>query len=258
MSRTGPEATRGRVPSPRRGSAASSRSGKATLSVVASPRASRATADADDPSVAGRGQSGGFRDVAEWWAASAQITDQLEMILRKVKEQRGYEGPAPDQVLATVLFTDIVGSTAKLAEVGDRRWRDLLEQHRALVRRELARFGGSEIDTAGDGFFASFDGPGRAIRCACAIVDAVRGTGVDIRMGLHTGECELVDGKVGGIAVHIGARVAAAAEPGQVLVSRTVKDVVAGSGIKFCKRSATHLKGVPGVWRLYSVEQIAV
>jgi class 3 adenylate cyclase len=157
-------------------------------------------------------------------------------------------------VLATVLFTDIVGSTAKVAELGDRRWKELIQHHHALVRRQLIRFSGREIDTAGDGFFASFDGPARAIRCACAITDAMSGLGLDVRTGLHTGECELVEGKVGGIAVHIGARVAAEAAPGEVLVSSTVKDLVAGSGIQFHERGVVALKGVPDEWRLYSVE----
>jgi class 3 adenylate cyclase len=156
-------------------------------------------------------------------------------------------------VLATVLFTDIVGSTERAVELGDRRWRDALEQHHAIVRRELQRFHGREVDTAGDGFFAAFDGPARAIRCACAIRDGVRGLGLEIRAGLHTGECELTaDGKVGGIAVHTGARVTGPAGPGEVLVSRTVKDLVSGSGIEFEDRGEHELKGV-GAWRLYSV-----
>lgn len=160
-----------------------------------------------------------------------------------------------ERVLATVLFTDIVGSTAKVAELGDRRWRELLGQHHALVRGQLVRFRGREIDTSGDGFFASFDGPARAIRCACAISQSVRELGLDVRAGLNTGECEVVDGKVGGIAVHVGARVAAEAGPGEVLVSSTVRDLVAGSGIHFHERAATRLKGLPGQWRLYAVEQ---
>jgi class 3 adenylate cyclase len=162
-----------------------------------------------------------------------------------------------ERVLATVLFTDIAGSTAKLAELGDRGWREVLQQHHAVVRRHLVRFRGREIDTAGDGFFASFDGPARAIRCALAITDAVRDLGLDVRAGLHTGECEVVNGKVGGIAVHIGARVAAQAAPGEVLVSSTVKDLVAGSGIRFKERGLAELKGVPGEWQLYSVEREA-
>jgi class 3 adenylate cyclase len=156
-------------------------------------------------------------------------------------------------VLATVLFTDLVGSTARAAELGDHRWRDLLAQHHAAVRRELERFGGRELDTSGDGFFASFDGPARAIRCARAIVDAVRPLGLDVRAGLHTGEVELLGGKVAGIAVNIGARVAANADAGEVLVSGTVRDLVAGSGIAFEDRGVVQLKGVPGEWRLSAV-----
>jgi class 3 adenylate cyclase len=161
----------------------------------------------------------------------------------------------PDRVLATVLFTDIVGSTRKAVELGDARWRELLEAHHRLIRRQLVRFRGRELDTAGDGFFASFDGPARAIRCACAITGAVPDLGLEVRAGLHTGECELVDGKVGGIAVHIGARVAKEAQPGEVLVSSTVKDLVAGSGLRFLERGAAELKGVPGRWQLYAAEQ---
>jgi class 3 adenylate cyclase len=137
--------------------------------------------------------------------------------------------------------------------LGDRAWRELLESHHALIRRELVRFRGAELDVAGDGFFARFDGPARAIRCACAIAEGVRELGVEVSAGLHTGECELVDGKVGGIAVHIGARVAKQAQPGEVLVSSTVKDLVAGSEIVFEDRGTTELKGLPGEWRLYAV-----
>jgi len=158
-----------------------------------------------------------------------------------------------DSVLATVLFTDLVGSTAKAVELGDRRWRELLEQHHARTRAQLSRFRGVELDTAGDGFFARFDGPARAIRCACAVRDAVTDLGREVRAGLHTGECEVLDGKVAGIAVSIGARVAAKAGPGEVLVSQTVKDLVAGSGIEFQDRGEAELKGVPGEWRLYAV-----
>jgi class 3 adenylate cyclase len=163
------------------------------------------------------------------------------------------EASTPDRALATVLFTDLVGSTGRAAELGDRRWRDLLEQHHASVRRELERFDGKEVDTAGDGFFATFDGPARAIRCARAIVDAVRPLGLEVRAGLHTGEVELADGKIAGIAVNIGARVAARADAGEVLVSSTVKDLVAGSGLEFEDRGAATLKGVPGEWRLFAV-----
>ena len=155
-------------------------------------------------------------------------------------------------MLATVLFTDLVGSTAKAAELGDRGWRDLLADHHARIRRELARYRGTELDTAGDGFFARFDGPARAIRCAAAIRASLAELGLEVRAGLHTGECELLEGKVAGIAVVIGARVAGEARSGEVLVSQTVKDLVAGSGLAFEERGATELKGVPGEWRLYA------
>jgi class 3 adenylate cyclase len=158
-----------------------------------------------------------------------------------------------ERVLATVLFTDIVGSTDKASEIGDRAWRDLLERHHAHIRALLERYRGVEVDTAGDGFFATFDGPARAIRCARAIVDSVRALGIEVRAGLHTGECEKIDGKVGGIAVIIGARVGAAAAPSEVLVSQTVKDLVVGSGTGFDDRGERDLKGVPGSWRLYAV-----
>ncbi|MGZ8694840.1 MAG: adenylate/guanylate cyclase domain-containing protein [Gaiellaceae bacterium] len=174
---------------------------------------------------------------------------ELQPFLTAAWEAR--EEREPDRVLATVLFTDIVGSTARAVEMGDRAWRELLEAHHAEVRRALVRYRGKEIDTAGDGFFASFDGPARAIRCAQGIVDAVRPLGLDVRAGVHTGECELIDGKVAGIAVHIGARVAAHAQPGEVLVSSTVRDLVAGSGIAFRDRGEAELKGVPGEWRLF-------
>ena len=157
----------------------------------------------------------------------------------------------PDSVLATVLFTDIVGSTERAAELGDRAWRELLERHHAFVRRELTRFRGEERDTAGDGFFATFDGPARAIRCAQALVDGIRDLGLEVRAGVHTGECELHDGKVAGLAVSIGARVAAYAGPSEVLVSQTVKDLVAGTGLLLEDRGERELKGVPGNWRVY-------
>jgi class 3 adenylate cyclase len=159
----------------------------------------------------------------------------------------------PDTVLATVLFTDIVASTERAAELGDRAWRDLLQEHHVVVRREISRFRGQELDTAGDGFFAVFDGPARAISCARAIVGVVGELDLKVRAGVHTGECELQDGKVAGIAVNIGARVAAAARPGEVLVSGTVKDLVAGSGIEFEQHGTHELKGVPGEWRLFAV-----
>jgi class 3 adenylate cyclase len=162
--------------------------------------------------------------------------------------------PASDRVLATIMFTDIVGSTARAAELGDSAWSDLLARHHTLVRGELVRFRGEELDTAGDGFFAAFDGPGRAIECAAAIRDAVRSLGLEVRAGLHTGEFERIDGKLGGIAVATGSRIASLADPGEVLVSSTVKDLVAGSGIAFEERGSHELKGVPGEWRLYAVD----
>jgi len=161
----------------------------------------------------------------------------------------------PDRVLTTVLFTDIVGSTERAASLGDRAWRELLALHRTQVRRDLARFNGSEVDTAGDGFFASFDGPARGIACANAIVTAAAEDGLQIRAGLHTGECEREGAKLAGIAVHIGARIASLAQPGEVLASRTVKDLVAGSGIQFDDRGEHELKGVPGDWQLYAVQR---
>ena len=186
--------------------------------------------------------------------SAAAIAAEVERFLRDLWDAGGWEEGEPDRVLATVLFTDIVGSTAKATELGDRPWRELLERHHALIRRELVRFRGAELDVAGDGFFARFDGPARAIRCACAITESVRELGVEVRAGLHTGECEVMDGKVGGIAVHIGARVAKEAQPGEVLVSSTVKDLVAGSGLRFRERGTAALKGVAEVWRLYAVE----
>jgi class 3 adenylate cyclase len=159
----------------------------------------------------------------------------------------------PERVLATVLFTDIVGSTELATRLGDSAWSELLQRHHATVRRELAHFQGRELDTAGDGFLASFDGPARAVRAAISIRDALRPLAIEIRAGLHTGECELIDGKVAGIAVHIGARVAALAHAGEVLTSSTVKDLVAGSGIEFADRGTTTLKGIPGEWHLYAV-----
>jgi class 3 adenylate cyclase len=182
----------------------------------------------------------------DWESVVTAIREFVEPIC--LESARPY-----DSVLATVLFTDLVGSTAKAVELGDRHWRELLEQHHARTRTELSRFRGIELDTAGDGFFARFDGPARAIRCACAVRDAVTDLGLEVRAGLHTGECEVVDGKVAGVAVSIGARVAAQAGAGEVLVSQTVKDLVAGSGIEFDDRGSAELKGVPGEWRLFSV-----
>lgn len=188
-------------------------------------------------------------------AGTDRIGTEIERFLTDVWETGGWEDAEPDRILATILFTDIVESTAKAIELGDRRWRGLLERHHMLVRRELLRFRGREIDTAGDGFLASFDGPARAIRCACAIVESVHDLGLSIRAGLHTGECEVTDGKIAGIAVHTGARVAALAAADEVLVSSTVRDLVAGSGIRFDEKGAHELKGIPGQWRLFAVQQ---
>lgn len=185
-----------------------------------------------------------------WTGDFDAICDEVEEFLTGVRR-----GPEPDRVLATVLFTDIVGATERAAAVGDRHWRNLLERHHSLVRRELQRFRGREVDTAGDSFFATFDGPARAIRCACAIRDAVTSLGLTIRSGLHTGECEMMGHKISGIAVHTGARVMGQAGPSEVLVSSTVKDLVAGSGLRFADRGMHVLKGVPDEWHLFAVEQ---
>jgi class 3 adenylate cyclase len=185
----------------------------------------------------------------DYWGIflSPDVVDELERFVA------GEEAPhVPESVLVTLMFTDIVDSTRRAAELGDRAWRDLLGQHHALVRRELGHFRGEERDTAGDGFFATFDGPARAIRCAHAIVEGVRTLGLEARVGIHVGECELHEGKVAGIAVSVGARVAAAAEGGEVVVSSTVRDLVAGSGLEFEDRGARDLKGLPGKWQLYA------
>jgi len=180
-------------------------------------------------------------------AGFACIRDFLEGVIRTAAP------PEVDRVLATVLFTDLVDSTAKAVELGDSRWRELVAAHHERVRRELSRHRGRELDTAGDGFFASFDGPARAIRCAFAIRDAVAELGIEVRAGLHTGECEEIDGKVGGVAVITGARIAAQAAPNEVLVSATVRDLVAGSGIAFEDRGTHALKGLPEERHLYAV-----
>jgi class 3 adenylate cyclase len=181
------------------------------------------------------------------WFDADQIVDEVEEFLTGTRPV-----PEPDRVLATVLFTDIVGSTARASELGDRRWRDLLQRHHDVVRRELGRFRGREVDTAGDGFLATFDGPARAVRCGLAVAERVGDIGLATRAGVHSGEVELLDGGVSGLAVHIGARVAAAAGPGEVLVSSTVRDLVAGSGLSFAERGEHDLRGVPGRWRLYA------
>jgi class 3 adenylate cyclase len=157
-------------------------------------------------------------------------------------------------VLATILFTDIVGSTELTVRLGDARWRELLERHHRVVRRSLVRYSGREIDTSGDGFFASFDGPARAVRAALTVVEELAELGIDVRAGLHTAEFEIADGKLAGIGASIGARIAAAATAGEVLVSSTLKDLVAGSGIRFEQRGVHQLKGVPDGWMLYAAK----
>jgi class 3 adenylate cyclase len=175
-----------------------------------------------------------------WWTEGQdEIIDQIEEFVTGARP-----APQPNRVLATILFTDIVGSTGRLRELGDHGWAQLLLRHHAIVRREIEHFRGREIDTAGDGFLATFDGPARAIRCAVAVRDAVRGLGLEVRAGLHTGECELLGDKVAGIAVNTGARIAALAGPNEVLVSATVRDLVSGSGISFADRGEHELKGV--------------
>ena len=184
------------------------------------------------------------------------VCDNADEIADAVQEfLTGARASVPvDRVLATVLFTDIVGSTEKASALGDRRWRELLENHHSTVRRNLARFRGREVKTTGDGILATFDGPARGVRCACAIAEEIHSLGIDVRAGLHTGECEVMGDDVGGIAVHIGARVASLAGAGEVLVSRTVKELVAGSGLRFEDRGSQTLKGVPGDWQIYAVE----
>jgi class 3 adenylate cyclase len=177
-----------------------------------------------------------------------ELIDEVQEFLTGVRWR-----PKRDRVLATIVFTDVVQSTERVVEVGDERWAELLEHHHAVVRDQLERFDGHEVDTAGDGFFASFDGPARAVRCACAIRDEVRRLGIDIRAGVHTGECQIIDQKLGGLAVHIGARVAQRAGAGEVLTSSAVKDLVAGSGLSFADRGAHQLKGIPEQWQLFAV-----
>jgi class 3 adenylate cyclase len=187
-------------------------------------------------------------DHLPWVGDQDAVLDEIEHGLTGVRR-----GPDLHRVLATVMFTDIVGSTAKAAELGDSRWRELLREHDERVRVELMRFGGVEVKTTGDGFLATFDGPARAVACAQAIASSVRGLGIQIRAGCHTGEVELLEGDLGGIAVHIGARVASIADAGEVLVSSTVKDLVVGSGLRFADRGMYALKGVPDRWNLYAL-----
>jgi len=186
-------------------------------------------------------------DHIPWVGGGEDITSEIQQFLTGVRSM-----PEPDRMLATVMLTDIVGSTERVAAMGDRKWKDLLERHNDAVRRELARFRGREVKTTGDGFLATFDGPGRAIQCAQAIADAAHKLGIEVRGGLHTGECELLAQDIGGIAVHVAARVAAKAGPGEVLVSRMVKDLVAGSAIRFEPRGTHSLKGVPGRFALFA------
>jgi len=185
-----------------------------------------------------------------WAGDSHAVLDEIEQFLTGELGSRD-----ADRVLATVMFTDIVGSTARAAEIGDRQWREVLDMHDHLTRQQLQRFGGREVATTGDGFLAAFDGPARALRCALAIGDAAHQLGIEVRAGLHTGEVEIRGGDIAGIAVHIAARVAAEADAGEVLVSRTVTDLVAGSGIEFAERGMHQLKGVPGDWQLFAIRR---
>jgi pimeloyl-ACP methyl ester carboxylesterase/class 3 adenylate cyclase len=187
------------------------------------------------------------RDYLPWFGDHDALVDEIATFVTGERPVR-----TPDRVLATVLFTDLVGSTARVAELGDERWRSLLSDHDEIVRRALARFGGREIEKAGDGFLATFDGPGRAIRCALEIMSELARLGLEVRAGAHTGEVEVEGERIGGIAVHIGARVAALAGAGEVLVTRTVKDLTAGSGIEFEGRGTHELRGVPGEWELFA------
>jgi len=187
-------------------------------------------------------------DHLPWVGDFDELIDEMEVFLTGKHTEIEH-----DRILATVLFTDIVGSTERALELGDKRWKDLISAHHSIVRKEIGLFRGREIDTAGDGFFAVFDGPARAVRCACAIRDSIRQIGMEIRSGVHTGECEIMGSNIGGIAVHIGARVISKAQEGEVLVSSTVKDLVAGSGLVFESRGKHSLKGIPGEWELFSV-----
>ena len=185
------------------------------------------------------------------WAGDADaVLGEIEEFLTGARSV-----PEPDRVLATVMFTDIVGSTKRAAELGDARWRSLLSAHQTAVRRDLTRFRGREVKTLGDGCLATFDGPARAIRCGHAIVTTARSLGLEVRIGLHSGEVELMDTDVGGIAVHIAARIGALADPGEVLVSSTVKDLVAGSGMQFADRGTRPLKGISDEWRVFAAQE---
>jgi pimeloyl-ACP methyl ester carboxylesterase len=194
-------------------------------------------------------------DHLPWVGDSNRIVEELRAFLTEIWDAGGWQ-TEPDRVLATVVFTDIVGSTEKAVELGDTGWRELVSEHHARVRRELARFRGRELDTAGDGFFASFDGPARALRCAVAIRQTVDDLGLELRIGIHTGECEEVDGKFGGIAVVTGARIAGLCAPGEILASATVRDLVAGSGIRFEERGEHELRGLPDRRQIYAVVDV--
>jgi class 3 adenylate cyclase/pimeloyl-ACP methyl ester carboxylesterase len=197
------------------------------------------------------GKQSDEHDIAwlHWYGRGDAILREVSTLITEVRDRQADY----DRVLATVLFTDIVGSTEKAAELGDHGWRELVEQHHATIRGLLARYRGVEIDTAGDGFFATFDGPARAVKCAAAILEAVRPLGIEVRAGVHTGEVDTIAGKVGGLAVIIGSRIAALAGPSEVVVSSTVKDLVAGSGLAFEDAGEHELKGVPDRWHLYQV-----
>ena len=222
----------------------------------------------------------GYRFLMEILAGQGNVAEALltyEQLRRLLREELGASpGPVTQALhkrllqgegmlqgdlvreIRTVLFTDIVGSTEHAARIGDRAWQELLAQHHAVVRRAIEQHRGCEIDTAGDGFFITFDSPARAVACGCAIVKAVAALGVTLRAGVHTGECEVVSGRVTGIAVHVGARIAASAEPGKLLASSTVKDLVVGSGIDFVDRGVRGLRGIPGDWRLFEVDAESV
>ncbi|MEP6477183.1 MAG: adenylate/guanylate cyclase domain-containing protein, partial [Actinomycetota bacterium] len=188
-------------------------------------------------------------DVPPYLGDTDETVKEVEKIVRSLRrEQEDF-----DRFLTTVLFTDIVGSAARAAELGNGEWRRLLERHHATVRMLLGRYRGKEIDNAGDGFFAHFDGPGRAIKCALAIEDSVKALGLDVRAGVHTGECEVIDGKPGGLSAVVGARIGGIAGAGEVLVSQTVRDLAGGSGLRFEDAGEHELKGVPDHWRLYRV-----
>jgi class 3 adenylate cyclase len=189
------------------------------------------------------------RDHAPWYERADEWLGEVQEFLTGTRDV-----PEPDRILATVLFTDIVDSTRTATELGDQRWRELLERHQRSVRDELARFRGREVKSTGDGFLATFDGPARAIQCAQAIVVASEGLGIRVRAGLHTGEVEVIGEDIGGVAVHIASRVSALAGPGEVLVSRTVKDLVAGSEIGFADRGEHALKGISDSWQLHAVD----